>query len=371
MKKSNLKLAVGLRHQLHRYPELSNFEFETKKRIINFLKKNTRLKIVDKGNWFYAVYEYSKSSKNIGFRADIDAVAIDENIKIPYKSVKKGVSHKCGHDGHAATLAGFALEVDQNKPDKNIYFIFQHGEEIGEGALECSEIINEKSIAEVFAYHNMSGMVLKSINIISGVAHFASKGIIIKMYGRPSHASEPEKGINPSYAAANIINLIPKIAEEEQDKGLLLATVVQIDIGKEAFGVSPGEGKILLTVRAEYEEELNRFQKKIEKAAKDEAEKWSVKLDISYNDCFPETINHSESVEKIKEVGLKKNYKIKELKKPFRASEDFGYYTKNTKGAIFYIGNGENYPDIHTEDYDFNDEVIETAVEMFKGLCEF
>ena len=58
------------------------------------------------------------------------------------------------------------------------------------------------------------------------------------------------------------------------------------------------------------------------------------------------------------------------MEQAFRASEDFGHYLKETKGAIFYIGNGEEYPPIHTVEYDFRDDVIETAVELFKGLIE-
>jgi len=370
MKEKNLKLVINLRHELHQHPEISNEEYWTKNHLIDFLKRYTSLEIVDKGKWFYAFYEGDKSRDNIAFRADFDAVEMEESIEIPWKSKNSCVSHKCGHDGHAASLAGFALEVDQEGSDKNIYFLFQHAEETGDGAKKCVEMLRENKIDEIYAYHNMSGMPFNTINIIYGTAHFASRGMIIKMKGKTSHASEPEKGINPAFTAAKIINQIPKLTSKKNNKGLVLCTVVQIDIGKEAFGISPGEGRLLLTIRSQYEEELIKLQNNIKSIACNEAEKSGLKVDFYDRDVFPETVNHRENVDKAKKVGEIKNFKVNKLKKPFRASEDFGYYTKLIKGAIFYIGNGENYPDIHTSEYDFRDEIIERAVEMFKGLAD-
>ncbi|RKJ53118.1 M20/M25/M40 family metallo-hydrolase, partial [Butyricicoccus sp. 1XD8-22] len=179
MEQKNLDLALKLRHDLHQNPELSNYETWTKQYLIDFLKSNTSLEIVDKGQWFYAIYRArpGEGKPNIAFRADFDALPIEETIELPWGSKNHGVSHKCGHDGHSASLAGFALEVDQKGADKNIFFLFQHAEETGDGALQCSTFIEEEKIDEIFAYHNTSGYPLKSVNVIDGVAHCASKGM--------------------------------------------------------------------------------------------------------------------------------------------------------------------------------------------------
>src|SRR6476660_3691226 len=113
MDKKNLELAKQLRHELHQHPELSNHEAWTKQHLIDFLKKHTKLEIVDRGLWFYAIYRTGEDKKNIAYRADFDALPIEETIDIPYASEFPGISHKCGHDGHSASLAGFALEIDQ------------------------------------------------------------------------------------------------------------------------------------------------------------------------------------------------------------------------------------------------------------------
>ncbi|EGW36949.1 amidohydrolase [Desulfosporosinus sp. OT] len=370
MEKKNLELTKQLRHELHQHPELSNQETWTKQHLIDFLKANTRLEIVDKGLWFYAIYRAGKGKKTIAFRADFDAISMQETLDIPYASEFPGIAHKCGHDGHSSSLAGFALEIDQKGADKNIFFLFQHAEETGDGANQCVAFIKENNIGEIFAYHNSSGMPFKSVNVINGTSNCASIGMTIHMEGSPAHASQPELGANPAFAIAKVIDAIPMFSSLENNKGMVLCTVIQVDIGERAFGVSASKGDLLLTVRALYEVEMELLRKSLEELALAQAEKYGLKVSFAYHDVFPATKNHIESSDKIRLVCKAKGIQLVEMEEAFRASEDFGHYLKKTKGAICYIGNGEDYPPIHTLKYDFPDEIIETAVELFKGLAE-
>ncbi|MFS0784271.1 M20 metallopeptidase family protein [Bacillus sp. 1P06AnD] len=368
MKRENLELAKQLRHELHQHPELSNQEVWTKQHLIDFIKAHTKLEVVDRGKWFYAIYRAGEGKRNIAFRADFDALPIPETIDLEHGSQFPGISHKCGHDGHSASLAGFALEIDQNGADQNIFFLFQHAEETGDGAAECVSFIEENKIDEIFAYHNMSGMALKSVNVIDGTAHCASKGMSIHMVGSPAHASQPEDGANPSFAIAQIINAIPDFISPEKNRGIVLCTVVQVDIGEKAFGISASKGDLRLTIRALYEEELDQLQKNLEDFASAQAELHHLQVSFSYNDAFPETVNAKESSDKIRKVCVDKGFQLVEMQEAFRGSEDYGHFLKLTKGAMCYIGNGENYPNVHTYEYDFCDDIIETAVDLFKGL---
>jgi len=366
----NLELAKKLRHELHQHPELSNQETWTKQHVIDFLRANTKLEIVDKGLWFYAIYRAGADKKNIAFRADFDALPMPETIELPYASRMPGVSHKCGHDGHTACLAGFALEIDQKGADKNIFFLFQHAEETGDGAAQCAAFIKENGIEEIFAYHNMSGMAFNTVYTIDGTSNWASKGMTIHMEGRPAHASQPEVGANPAFAIARIIDAIPELIAPERNRGTVLCTVIQVAIGERAFGISASKGDLLLTIRALYEAEMDQLQKSLEDLALAQAEKYGLKVSFAYNDAFPETVNAKESSDKIRQVCRAKGIPLAELPTSIRGSEDYGHYLKQTQGAICYIGNGEDYPDVHTFAYDFPDEIIETAVELFKGLAE-
>lgn len=364
MKDKNLQKIIELRHELHKIAELSEKEYKTKEFLMSFIRDNTRLKVIDKGKWFYAKYSGDNKGKTIAFRADFDAVSIDESIDLSYASLTPGVSHKCGHDGHAAVLAGFAMEVDDKGTDEEIYFIFQHAEEIGTGAKEASLLISEKNIDEMYAFHNYPGIPLGHIGIKEGTVCFASMGIIIKYHGVSSHASEPEKGKNPAYAIANIINMLSGLTGDEKNEGLVLATIIEVSVGEEAFGVSAHEGRLLLTIRAEKEKDLDRLKNNIGKLAAAEGDKYCLDMEIEYSDIFPETRNDCEIVSKIKSIANEKSYVIHEME-ALRTSEDYGYFLEKTKGAMMWIGAGENHAPLHSKEYDFNDELIEGVVDLF------
>ena len=119
MNQDILEMAVALRHELHAHPELSNQETWTKARLLDFLREHTtRLEIHDRGRWFYAVWRARTDRPSMAFRADFDALPIEDRCGQPYASQFPGVGHKCGHDGHSATLAALALEIDRAGADR-------------------------------------------------------------------------------------------------------------------------------------------------------------------------------------------------------------------------------------------------------------
>ncbi len=362
MNKENLRKIIALRHELHQHPEISGHESGTKRRLMNFIENNTRLAVVDCGKWFYAS-RYVEGTKALAFRADMDALPMDESIPLPYASQNPGASHKCGHDGHCSALCGFALELDELPVKRSVYLIFQHSEETGQGARECSALLRERSISGIYAFHNWSGYPENSIVIREGVCQYASAGVTLIFEGKTSHASEPEKGINPAYAIARLIS------EIESDKGSALCTIVNVNVGGRNFGISPGTGEISITVRAEREDEMRRAYNRIINLAEKSAALNSLALTKKVSDYFTDTSSDSECVMRVMKAAKSLGLKVVDMAEPLRASEDFGIYTKIIPGAIFYIGNGESYPDIHTPGYDFNDNILGTAVDMFTEIC--
>lgn len=167
-----------------------------------------------------------------------------------------------------------------------------------------------------------------------------------------------------------MITKLEELTKEVGSEGLLLCTVVGVDIGEGSFGIAASEGSLSITLRGEVEPELEALLKKVENLARIEGESDGLEVSFSYEDRFPVTSNHKSSVDKVRAVANGKNSQIIELEEGMRGSEDFGYYLEKTKGALFFIGNGEDHPEIHTVKYDFPDEIIETAVKMFKGLVE-
>lgn len=370
MNKNTLEKVTELRHYLHRHPELSCCEKETKKTLMNFLEENTDLKLTDRGDWFYAEYHPENSRGSIAFRADMDAIRVNETTDLPYRSENPGVAHKCGHDGHSSALAAFAMETEEKGADKDVYFIFQHAEENGVGGYPCSMLLEEKNIDEVYAIHNFPGVEYGTLAIREGTICCASKGMEIHFTGTSAHASQPEKGKNPAEAISRLVLELGKIADPERYTGLILATVVQVDLGERAFGVAAHEGSLLLTIRGQHEKEMDAMEGEIRAFAEKMAEEYGLELEFLFTEEFPETYCHRESVDKIREIAEEQGWKTYEMENPIRSSEDFGWYTKKTKGAMIWLGAGESWPPIHSEDFDFNDGLLEIINNIFRNILE-
>ena len=370
MNQDVLNKIINLRHELHAYPELSGEESWTKKHLIDFIQTNTNLTVVDKGKWFYAKYSGGGQMPPIGFRTEIDALPIYDNIDKPYASTIPGHGHKCGHDGHAAGLCGLAIELEEKHVERDVYLIFQHAEENGAGGKECEVFIPETGVVEIFAYHNTSGLPFKTVELYRTNYACASMGMNISMTGATTHASTPEKGISPVDALCRVACEIPKIADQKKYQNLVLATIVEVRIGAHAFGIAPAKGNIGVTLRALIDNDMIKIRDEIIEFAEREAAKHSLMVEFSYEDVFPETINNEESTEKVKMAAEKCGFPIHWVTEPNRGSEDFGWFLKQTKGAIFEMSCNEVWPELHNEEFDFDDKLIPEVTKLFMALAE-
>jgi metal-dependent amidase/aminoacylase/carboxypeptidase family protein len=147
-----------------------------------------------------------------------------------------------------------------------------------------------------------------------------------------------------------------------------LCTITGIRLGDGDFGISPGEGEICMTLRAEIEEEMQAMEQLIISYAAQVSEAFGLKMTYSIHDYFPETRNHDTCLNRVLDAARERKIPAVSMQELWRASEDFGHYLKICPGAMVYIGNGEDYPPLHTAEYDFNDKILETAVDLFACL---
>ncbi len=351
----NIEKYIALRRLLHSNAELSGHETKTQAILMDFIRENSDCEIYPMDGWFYAVKRGGE--RKLAFRADIDALPIPEDSACPYASKNAGVSHRCGHDGHSAALAAFACEA---KSENTLYFIFQPAEEIGTGARNCAGLIREQGIEEIYGFHNLPGFEKGKVYCRKGTFACASMGLELSFKGKKSHAAYPENGINPAYAISRVTLALDGLKKDF--KYMTLITVVGVTVGGEAYGTSAGDGRLCLTIRGEDEKELDTLKERI--IALCSAESDGMEFTYEIRDPFPETRNHDSCVEKL--ASILDNYT--HLPQPMRWSEDFGCYLKEAKGAFFGIGDG-NYPALHTEDYDFPDDILLTAVEAFQKIA--
>ena len=365
---------IQIRHNLHSIAELSGQEKRTSELIIKYLSDlHPDILLSNIGGFgIIAVFDSKKEGSNVLFRADIDALPITETNIFSYKSSKNGVSHKCGHDGHAAIMLGLAKYVSENRPSKGkLTILFQPAEEIGKGAYN---VINDPQFTQpapqfAFALHNIPGFPIQSVVVKNGTFAAASKGIRIELKGIASHASEPENGNSPVAALARLMQDIPAMANPNPDSDdFSLITIVHISSGTPAFGSTPGNGLLMLTLRAWNDSVIDKLTGQIIEKTKSVSTIYSLDHSIDFHDEFPGLINDDVCADIVRNAASKLSLKVIEPNLPFRWSEDFAHFTSMTKGVLFGIGSGTDHPPLHNPEYDFPDEVIETALNLWKEI---
>ncbi|MBQ3575236.1 MAG: M20/M25/M40 family metallo-hydrolase [Clostridia bacterium] len=359
MREENKAKAVQLRKELHAMAEISLHELNTRAHIEKFLRENTTLDIHIENGWLWAMHREENAGKTIGFRADFDAV-----------STVNGAEHLCGHDGHAAALCAFALEIEGKAYGKNICLIFQHAEETGEGGAACAELIGRIEIDEIYGCHSLPGYPFGEICLKKGSFACASRGLILKMKGKSAHAAYPENGRNPAPALCELAVRLNEFTDPAAYEGMVMATLIGIRCGEKAFGMAASDGELYLTLRAHLNRDLEAMEAKIIAFLREKAEKGGFEFGFEHIDAFPGTENADSGVEKVEKAAEKAGYRLYSLEEPMRWSEDFGWYLMKCPGAYFGIGAGEDYPALHTPEFEYRDELIEKTVSMFENIAE-
>lgn len=369
----SVKQTETFRKELHRYPELSGKEENTAQRIITFLKPSKPDQVIRNigGHGLAFVYDSKQPGPVILFRTDMDALPIQEINTVDYASQSTGVAHKCGHDGHMAIMAHFAGKIAKSRPKRGkAVLLFQPAEETGEGA---EKVIKDNQFKEIkpdmaFALHNLPGFAKHSIVVRKNTFASASKGMIIKLKGVTSHAGEPENGINPAKAMADIMNQFLKLPEDSLFRDFTLVTLIHARLGERAFGTSAGYAEVMATLRSYRNDDMELLTEKAERIAGLAAEEQNLKFEVEYTEAFPATVNDDECNRLVMNAAKEENLEIVSPENPFRWSEDFGQFTERFPAALFGLGSGTEQPQLHNPDYDFPDEITTTGAQMFFNI---
>lgn len=367
---------ISYRKELHAHPELSHKEENTATRIMSFFEKYNPTSVHRNigGKSLAFVFDSNKPGPSILFRAELDALPIEEINSFEYMSENPGVGHLCGHDGHMAILLGLAERISEDKPEKGkVILFFQSAEETGEGAKLAVEdpFFDTFKIDYAFALHNLPGFQTGQVIVRDPAFSSASVGMSVQLSGKTSHAGYPENGINPGMATAEIILSFNSIslAKEFYGTGTFI-TLVQVALGEHAFGTSAGHSIIRATLRSADNESFRELINQAEEAVYTHAEKEGLQVEISYHEEFFAVENDLSCNDTVRNVSSNLGYDVFEPQSAFRWSEDFSWFTSKFKGCLFGIGAGINHPQLHNPDYDFPDEIIASSVELFYGISK-
>ena len=366
-----------IRRELHQHPELSGHEARTARFVEDKLQAFHPTKVIRHvgGHGLLVEYFFSEDGPTVLFRADMDAVAVQEPDDIPHHSQTPGVAHKCGHDGHTTILLRFARMLSERPlPKGRVLLLFQPAEENGSGskAVLDTKVLDYYKIDKAFALHNIPGYPPSAVLCKEDSFTCAVVSVSITLTGKTSHAAEPQKGISPIPATLNIVDELLRWNNTDiQSDDYFLSTIVEIHVGEEAYGVSAGNSVIRATLRAKTDKLLHQHAQQLKELVATECKRTpDLQHEMEWLEPFSANENDPQSVGMIKNAALRNNLPYIELQTPFSWGEDFGLFTQQYKGAIFGLGSGENCAPLHSPQYDFPDEVIETGATLFYTIAE-
>ncbi|MFW6157335.1 MAG: amidohydrolase [Balneolaceae bacterium] len=371
----DLSSLIELRHLLHQRAEVAGNEEKTAETIHSFLEQTgpDRLHTSIGGHGVLAKYKGKKDGPAVMIRCELDALPIPEANDLPYGTETPGVSHKCGHDGHMAIVAGVGMMLGRHRPEAgNVFLLFQPAEETGEGA---KRVLNDEVFLEhppdyIFALHNIPGLEKHKVLTRAGTFAAASVGVTVAMEGESSHAGHPEQGVSPAMAVAHLIQDLSAFSQHHTSLNEpAKATVIHARVGEKAFGTSPAEGEVSATLRTYQDKQLDELKSRLVTTAESLVKMYNLKnIETKWIEPFKATVNDSECTEIIRSSARGLSLQVSDLDHPFAWSEDFGRFTDRYKGAIFGLGAGKSAHALHASTYDFPDELVETGVHLFSRI---
>jgi amidohydrolase len=359
---------------LHRQPELSGKEIQTARRIVEYLRPFKPDRLVEKigGHGVVASWVFDERGPEVAIRCELDALPIREAGDIPHASTAKGVSHKCGHDGHMAIVAGLAPWLTTRPFDRGtVTLLFQGAEETAEGA---RSMLDDPRLADfapdyLFALHNLPGYDLNEILVIDRQFSATVLGLAIYFEGAIAHASQPEKGRDPSLAVSESCIAIHRLINADlADPAYTLATPVYTRIGAPDYGISAGEGELHFTLRTWSEDTMAALIERIHAIVSEACSRYGLEFSTRQFDYFPSVFNDEDCTGLIVEAAESLGYPFRRLPTPMPFGEDFGFFTQRFRGAMFGLGAGLETPPLHNVRYDFPDALLESGTAMFRRI---
>jgi amidohydrolase len=374
---TNLDLSelTAFRRALHRCPEVSGEEVETASRIAFELHKLSPSRVLTGlgGHGVAAVFDSGHEGSTVLFRAELDALPIQEKNDMPWVSAVDGKSHVCGHDGHMTMLLALGRQIARQPVARGrVVLMFQPAEEDGSGA---KAVVADPAFEAIkpdwaFAIHIEPGRPFGHVSTCAGLINCASLGLAIKLVGKTAHAADPQDGVSPARAIARLIPALDDLGDGGAlDQGFRLATITHVQIGEPTFGIAPGDGVIYATLRTTHDAGLAELETQARALAVRIAQEYDLGVEFEIFDHFAASINDQDAFDVAAKALDAINITHTDAGVPMRASEDFGVFGWGAKAAMLCLGPGEDYAGLHNPDYDFPDDLIPVGSAIFERIA--
>ena len=367
----------AIRRHFHRYPELSFKEFNTAETISEHLDKLgiSHKKGVGKTG---VVGEITFGpGPTIALRADMDALPIQEENNLDYKSLNDGVMHACGHDGHMAILLGAANALSKNSKLKKgtVRFIFQPAEEGLGGAKYMIEDGCLDKVDEIYGLHLWNYQLYGEVGIKDGPVMASADLFDIEVSGKGGHGATPQGTVDAIVVASNLVTMLQTIVSRNTNP--LESTVLSIGKikGGHNFNIISDKVHMSGTTRAYTEENRTMIKQRMKEVIEGVSKSFGADIKLNYKDGYPPTVNHSSQVEKVLEAAS--SVVASGAKNPYLSmgGEDFSYYLQNKPGCFFFVGSAPNENEIlstphHCSHFNIDERALLIGASVYVNLIE-
>jgi len=310
--------------------------------------------------------------RTIALRADMDALPMEEEGRPLHRSLRQGVFHGCGHDGHTAMLLGTARHFSRHRDFAGtLVLIFQPAEETGGGALAmlADGLESRFPYDEIYGMHNAPHFAPGTFGVRDGAMLASCDEMRIDVTGVGGHGSSPEKTRDPIAAAAQLICALQTVVSRAIDP----ASAAVLSIGSIHAGttsnVIPSHAQMTGTVRTFDESVRKRMKARIESTCAGVALATECEIAVTFYGSSPATINHrvqAEAAAAAAEQVFGAENVLRDFP-PLNGSEDFSEFLLRRPGAYVLLGQGGVY--CHHPEFDFNDDVLPLGVRFFVTLA--
>lgn len=373
---------IAWRQHLHMYPELSHQEHQTAQFIYEQLITFPHLEV--KRLTETSVYACLKGTKTEGqghtilLRADIDALPIEEETDLPFKSKNPGVMHACGHDAHPAMLLGAAKVLAERGTDFNgeIRFIFQHAEEVTPGgAAQLVSLGVADNVDYAFALHVSPDYQVGQFAMKDGKFTAAADDFEIKIYGRGGHASTPEVAIDPLLIGSEMVVALQTIVSRKVPSiHAPVLTVAKFHCGT-ALNIIADTAELGGTIRSLDATVRVEARHHLEKIVNGIASMHGARVDIKWELGCPSVTNDKELTALSRQIAgdIVGAEGVQELPAPMFGTEDFADFSEIVPSSMQYIGVhnedfGEAYP-LHHPRFKIDEAALIYGVRYFEKIA--